>query len=247
MIHYWFPVVLGWSVAVVIHTATGLPLLSSGFHLYLFGILAAYSLDRLLDNNDPSRPHWLTVVLFLGFSISSVIGFFLAIKTSPQTLSALLVFSLMTLFYNRAKKIPFIKFLLVAIVWAWAGVALPFANINWFAWQFWTMDISAPLVMLIACGSILCDFKDIRSDDTSGVRSLPVMFGLRNTMLITSILLVMTAVVSYHEHRLGLMFSSLALIVLAQFPALLSLDAIGPLIVDVLLTIPGVLIVLHWV
>lgn len=246
LIHYWFPVLLGWSIAVVVRSATGLPILPAGFHLYLFGICAAYSLDRLLDNDDPLRPYWLTVALVLGVSVSVLFGLFLAIRISIQTLSTLLVFSIATLFYNRVKKFPFIKFLLVSIVWAWAGVALPFINTHWFAWQFWTMDISLPLVMLIASSCILCDFKDINTDGASGVHSLPVMFGVRNTVLVASVFLVITAVISYHEHRLGLAISSVMLIALAQFPSLLSLDAIGPLVVDALLVLPGLLIALHW-
>lgn len=245
LVHYWFPVVLGWSIAIVVHRANGWPILPSGIALYLLGICAAYSFDRLLDNDVSSRPRWLTIALLLGFSLSSVLGFFLAIHTSLQTFSALLIFSIITLIYSRVKKFPFLKFLLVSIVWIWSGVALPFGNQHWFAWQFWTMRISVPLVMLFVGGCILCDFKDVKSDRVTGVQSLPVMYGLQNTIWVTSILLVATAVVSFYEHRLGLVASSAILVVLAQFPNILSLDAIGPLIVDAALAIPGFLIVLH--
>jgi len=74
-----------------------------------------------------------------------------------------------------------------------------------------------------------------------------VTFGLRNTTLITSALLGFTACLSYLDGRLGLFVSSLILMGLAQFPKILSLDAIGPLIVDMVLTVPGFLIVLHLV
>jgi 4-hydroxybenzoate polyprenyltransferase len=135
----------------------------------------------------------------------------------------------------------------VAIIWAWAGAALPFQNQNWFAWQFWTMRTSLPLVILIAAGVILCDFKDLKLDSMDGVRSLPVMFGPRNTILATSALLLVAAAISYEQGRMGLMISSAVLIGLAQFPFLLSLDAIGPLLVDAALTLPGFLIFLHLV
>ena len=245
LIHYWFPVALGWSIATVIHHATDLPILPSGIHLYLLCILAAYSFDRLYDNNDSSRPAWIKITLLSGFLAASVLGFFFALQVSIQTLSAMVIFSIITVFYSWMKKFPFVKFLLVSIVWAWAGVALPFANQHWFAWQFWTMQTSMPLVILIACGCILCDFKDITSDLTDGVRSLPVTFGPRNTILITSALLGITAFISYFDGRPGLLVSSLILIGLAQFPKVLSLDAIGPLVVDMVLTIPGFMIALH--
>ena len=245
LVHYWFPVALGWSVVLVIHQATGQSIVASGLHLYLLGICAAYSLDRIVDNTDASRPLWLKTALASGFLVSALVGFFLAIRLSIQTFSALLLFSIITLLYSKAKKLPFVKGLLVAVVWGWAGVALPFANTHWFAWQFWTMQISLPVVMLIACNVILCDFKDINSDQARGVRSLPAMLGSQKTMWILSILLAIVAMVSFHENRMGLVISSALLFLLTQFPRLLSLDALGPLIVDALLTIPGVLIALH--
>jgi len=245
LIHYWFPIGLGWSVVLVIHQATGMPIINSGLRLYLFGICAAYSLDRLIDNNDSSRPLWLTIALVLGFALSAFAGFILSLKLSIQTFSALVLFSIIALLYTQAKKLPFVKGILVAVVWGWAGVALPFANTHWFAWQFWTMQISMPVVMLMACNVILCDFKDINSDHINGVQSLPAMFGSRRTIAIISISLIIAAIVSFQEHRIGLVVSSVLLFLLALFPQLLSLDALGPLIVDASLTLPGVLIALH--
>ncbi len=224
-----------------------MPIIASGLHLYLLGICAAYSLDRIVDNPDASRPLWMKIALASGFLVSALAGFFLAIRLSIQTFSALILFSTISVFYFQAKKLPFVKGLLVAVVWGWAGVALPFANTHWFAWQFWTMQISLPVVMLIACNVILCDFKDINSDHVRGVQSLPAMLGSRRTMWILSISLVIAAMISFQENRMGLVVSSALLFLLTQFPRLLSLDALGPLIVDAALTIPGVLIVLHLV
>ena len=247
LIHYWFPVALGWSIALVIQRATSLPILPSGIHLYLLAIWAAYSLDRLLDGPKEARPFWLTGFLWFGFIVATIFGVILAVQLSFKTISVIVLFSMITILYTRVKKIPFLKMLLVAIVWCWAGVALPFSNPHWFAWQFWTIQASLPLVMLIVAGVILCDFKDFKSDGESGVRTLPVMFGLHNTILSTSILLLTTALIAYEQGRIGLMISSITLIGLAQFPGILSLDVIGPLLVDAALTIPGLMIFLHMV
>lgn len=245
LVHYWFPILLGWSIAMVIQRATGSPFSSSGIYLYLLGIWAAYSLDRLLDPADEVRPRWLTAALIVGFGVAAGLGAVFALQLSPKTISVIALFSLITIFYPKAKRFPFLKTLLVAIVWIWAGVALPFQNQNWFAWQFWTMQTSLPLVILIAAGAILCDFKDLRFDNGDGVPSLPVMFGLRNTVLVTSMLLLIAAMLSFEQGRIGLVVSSVVLIGLAQFPFILSLDAIGPLLVDAALTLPGLLIFLH--
>lgn len=247
LVHYWFPIALGWSITLVIHRATGLPISPSGIFLYLLGILAAYSLDRWLDPSEEIRPSWLTATLFVGFLVAATLGALIVIRLSIKTISVIVLFSIITIFYRQAKKIPFLKAGLVAIIWTWAGVALPFQNQNWFAWQFWTMQTSLPLVILIVAGVILCDLKDLKLDSKEDVRSLPVMFGLRNTIWVTSTLLLVAAAISYEQGRMGLVISSAALIGLAQFPFLLSQDAIGPLLVDAALALPGFLIFLHLV
>jgi hypothetical protein len=247
LIHYWFPIALGWSITLVIQRATGLPIVSSGMYLYLLTIWAAYSLDRLLDKPKEARPLWLTSSLWIGFIVSTMFGAILVAQLSFKTISVIALFSIITILYTRVKKIPFLKTVLVAIVWAWAGAALPFPNQDWFAWRFWTIQASLPLVMLIAAGTILCDFKDLKLDSENGVRTLPVMLGLRNTILGTSILLVIAALISYEQGRIGLVISSAALIGLAQFLAILSMDTLGPLLVDAALIIPGLMIFLHLV
>ena len=128
LIHYWFPVALGWSIALVVQRATDLPILPSGILLYLLGILAAYSLDRWLDPSEEVRPNWLTATLFIGFLVSATLGTLIVVRLSVKTISVIVLFSTITIFYRKVKKIPFLKAGLVAIIWAWAGVALPFQN-----------------------------------------------------------------------------------------------------------------------
>ncbi len=243
LIHYWFPVLVGWSIILVIHKATGFPISPEGELLYMLAILAAYSLDRLLDHPGVMRPHWLTAALWVGLFSAASLGVVIVFWQSPQTISVMILFALITFAYRKAKKFPLLKTLLVAILWTWAGMALPFQN----AWQFWTVQISLPLVILLSANAILCDFKDLKSDERAGVRSLPAMLGLRNTTRIASFLLVVAAIISYEQGRTGLVISSTVLIGLAQFPLLLSLDAVGPLLADAALTLPGLLILLHWV
>jgi len=247
LLHYWFPIALGWSLVLVVHQATGRPIENTGFQVYLLGIFAAYSLDRLLDNSNRSQPYWMRVALLCGFVFSTLIGVVLALRLSIQTFSALVVFSLITISYVWVKRFPFVKGLLVAIVWGWASIALPFSNEHWFAWQFWTTQVSLPIVTLMMCNVILCDFKDVNTDQKSGVKSLPAMFGMQKTAMIVSILLAAAAVISYHENRMGLVISSVLLLLLARFPRFLSMKAIGPLSVDLSMVLPGVLIAFRWI
>lgn len=241
LLHFWFPVALGWSIAQVVHRVTGVPLYSNGLVLFLAGIWAAYSLDRLTDDS-ARQSRFLKYALIFGLLVAVVLCAFSAAHLSWKTLSAVAVFSLLALLYRRLKKYPILKTLIVAMVWVWAGVALSIANDEWFVWNWWTMTAAIPLFLLIAAGCILCDLKDVEADRIQNVRSLPVLLGVRQTILIVMILAGIAAVIAVSQNRPGLLISSLTLIFFAQYPSILSVEDVGPLLVDFILTLPGILI-----
>lgn len=242
LLHFWFPVALGWSIAQVVHRATNVPLYSNGLMLFLSGIWAAYSLDRLADS-PPNQPRFLRVALFIGLFFSVILCAVSAAHLSVKTLSAVLVFSFLAVLYRRLKKYPLLKTLIVAMVWVWAGVALSVANDEWLGWQWWTISASLPLLLLIAAGCILCDFKDMKADEEQGVKSLPVLLGIQKTILIVTILASAAVAVALSQNRVGLAVSGAVMIGLAQYPSILATEDIGPLLVDFILTLPGILIV----
>lgn len=245
LIHYWYPLIVGWSTVLVIQRATQWPVSHAGKWIYLLGIFSAYSLDRLLDHTEHEMPRWAQWSLGLAFVGSAVVGVGLAFRLSVKTLSALVLFALVSILYRKAKPYPLMKTLLVAIVWVWAAVALPFENSHWFAWQFWKIAVSAPFILLMSAGCILCDLKDVESDTRSHINSLPVLIGVRSSLYVVAGLLLTAGMLSVHQGRLGLAFSSLILILLTPFPKFLSLKWVGPLMIDVVLSLPGVLIYLH--
>jgi 4-hydroxybenzoate polyprenyltransferase len=102
--------------------------------------------------------------------------------------------------------------------------------------------IALPLLLLIAAGCLLCDLKDEESDRVSGVRSLPALVGGAATIRVAIALAVSAAALAWMEHRTGIVVSAAALGAAATVPALLASDAAGPLLVDVILTLPGLLI-----
>ena len=63
LLHYWWPLALGWSLTVVVQRATGRAPAADGVMALLCGIFAAYSLDRVLDPPTPSPQPWVTSVL----------------------------------------------------------------------------------------------------------------------------------------------------------------------------------------
>jgi 4-hydroxybenzoate polyprenyltransferase len=241
LVHFWFPVALGWSIAQVVHRATGAPLYSNGVMLFLSGIWAAYSLDRLADSKTP-QPLFLRISLILGLVFSIALCAFSAAHLSLKTLSAVLVFSFLAVLYRRLKKYPLLKTLIVAMVWVWAGVALSIANDDWFGWNWLTVGASFPLFLLIAAGCILCDLKDVEADTKQDVKSLPVLLGIRRTILVVTILAGVACAIAVGQNRLGLVASGAAMIAVAQYPRILAVEDVGPLIVDFILTLPGILI-----
>lgn len=241
LLHFWFPVALGWSIAQVFSRATGAPLYSNGVMLFLSGIWAAYSLDRILDRKTP-QTLFLRVALAVGLVFSIALCAFSAAHLSIKTLSAVLVFSFLALLYRRLKKFPLLKTFVVALVWVWAGAALSIANDEWFGWNWLSVGASVPLFLLVAAGCILCDFKDVEADERAGVKSLPVLLGVRKTVLIVTILASVAVAVALSQNRFGLVASGAVMIALAQYPRILAVEDVGPLLVDFILTLPGILI-----
>ena len=92
---------------------------------------------------------------------------------------------------------------------------------------------------------ILCDLKDTESDRRQGVQSLPVILGIPGTIFVVLALAIVASILALLDGRPGVFYSGLLLALSAFFPALLSQQAIGPLIVDAILSLPGILILTH--
>jgi len=240
--HYLFPIVLGFSISLVMHRATGEPLSTAGLALFLAGIGAAYSLDRLIDQPADGYPRWLRLALAAAFLTSTLAGLIAVAYLPIQSLAATLVFAFASLLYRHLKLYPTAKTILVAVVWTWAGAALPINSHRWAAWDWWSLSVSWPLVLLMAAGCILCDLKDDEADRQLGVRSLPVVLGADNAIYIAGSLALLGAALAWTEGRMGLFYSGALLLAATQFRPVLSRPAIGPLLVDAILSLPGFLI-----
>ena len=68
------------------------------------------------------------------------------------------------------------------------------------------------------------------------------MFGGPATLRVSVTLAAASAAVALIEHRTGLAVAAMALGAATWSPALLATEAAGPLLVDVILTLPGILI-----
>ncbi len=248
LLHYWWPAVMAWSIAQVVERANPRGASSAGLCALIFGGLAAYSIDRLTDGAVRRRaPAWLIGLLVAG-CLAGVGGGLALLPLLPWSKIALLAtFGLIALGYPRLKRLPFAKTLLVPAVWTWAALALPMADGSPLAWRAVAVPIAAPLFLLLASGCLLCDVKDCAADRRDGVHSLPARLGVAPTLCVAGTLALLGAALALEQHRSGLLAGALCLLALAPWPSLLSTESVGPLAVDLALTVPGVLVALRWV
>ena len=242
LLHYGWPVLMGWALSEVVLEAGHRPGSTAGRDVFLWCILAAYSLDRLLDRAAEPPSRVLVTSLWLGFGVA-LAGTAMALPGLPSgTLALLPVLSLASLGYRRLKPYPLVKALLVPLVWTWACLALPVADGSWFGWRSLLQPVGGPLFLLLASGTALCDVKDLAADRDGGVRSLPVQMGIPWTLGIAALAALAGAGWALALGKECLAAGGLLLGGLACLPQVLARKPLGPLLVDAVLTLPGLLV-----
>ena len=248
LVHYYLPVAIGWSLALVMGRATGTALSPSGLALLLAGIGAAYSFDRLIDPPPASapRPLWLHRTLSGGFAVCVGTMFILWVGGGIQTslLRTCSILSAVSLLYSRLKRIPLAKTLTVAVAWTWACGTLPFDGSlsGGSAWAWLGVEASLPLLLLLSAACILCDLKDADRDRCERVPSLPALIGGLYTCIVATGIALAAAGIALRHHRPGVAVASVLLAIAAQSPSLLACDPIGAIVIDSILVVPGLLI-----
>ena len=212
--------------------------------LRLFGIGAAYSLDRVFDApfTSGTRSPAPYLLAFVGTACAAACARLLA-QLPLETAVLVPVIGATALAYPRLKRVPFLKTAVVAIVWTWCAIALPYGDGSWFGWRTLMHPVALPLVMLMAAGCLLCDLKDEAVDRAEGVASVPALLGATRTAQGALALAGVAAISALLEQRTGLAVSAGVLSLTTLWPRLLATETIGPLVVDMVLTLPGVLIV----
>lgn len=240
LVHYWLPVLLGWSLALVMRRATGAPFSHAGFAFLLAGIGAAYSFDRVFD----VPAGWLRWLLGTVTGLCAGAMLWVAATGALQinALATAALFAATSLAYSLLKRLPLVKTLAVAFTWTWACAVLPLAGAGRPAWEWLSLDVTLPVLLMLCAGCILCDIKDARQDRERRVPSLPVLLGIRPACLLASALAITASVLAAVCGRPGVATASALLAVAAQFPGMLARESIGPIVVDSILVLPGVLI-----
>jgi len=248
LVHYFLPVFACCSLALVIRRATGWTLLPSGLALLLAGTGAAYSFDRIIDPAPACvpRPIWLQRTLYSIFAVC--VGAMVILLATGEIRTGVIgvcgVLAAVSLLYPHLKRIPLIKTLAVALAWTWACATLPFVvNVaRASAWTWLRTDATLPLLLLLSAACTLCDLKDADRDRCDQIPSLPVLIGTRWTCVVATVLALASAGSAAMHHHSGLVIASFLLALAAQVPTLLARTPIGPIVIDSILIVPGVLI-----
>ena len=241
LLHYWWPLAVGWSLMVVVQRATGRTAHPAGVAALLCGIVAAYSLDRVLDPAAHAPPRWMMRVLAVMGVLAALACGVAALRLPLRTAALVPALGAASLLYPRLKALGLTKTVALPLVWTWAVIALPFNDGSWLGWHALANPVAPSLLLLVASGCLLCDLKDEAVDRSAGVRSIPARLGGAATVRIAATLALAAAGLALAEHRTGLAVSAAALGAATASPGLLATEAVGPLLVDVILTLPGIL------
>jgi 4-hydroxybenzoate polyprenyltransferase len=158
-----------------------------------------YTLDRLTESkedliNMPYRRQFLfnyRKFFFCSALIAYVISVIVVLMVDPKMIFLLLVPLAANVIYGskifpgfpRLKDIPVMKNIIVAISWALMTTLLPMMSIT----HGFDGEMIAIFYFMLAksfINSVLYDMRDIDGDRVSGIRTIPVMLGIKKSSLI---------------------------------------------------------------
>ena len=177
LLHYWWPLAVGWSLMVVVRRATGRTAHPAGVASLLCGIVAAYSLDRVLDPAAHRPQRWMLRLLAATGVLAALACGVAALRLPIRTAALIPALGAAALLYPRLKSLTLTKTVALPLAWTWAVIALPFNDGSWLGWHTLANPVAPSLLLLVASGCLLCDLKDEAVDRTAGVRSVPARLG----------------------------------------------------------------------
>lgn len=209
------------------------------WHPYLFIIFFAtlfdYNLHRLVTvltnkealNSDKHK--WLKeyLSLFYALVVFSVIGFIIAVfLAKKEVLITLSPFALITLFYSlpifknqkylfRLREIPFLKIFLISIVWSATTIILPIVQSGK---SFEFVHVALMLLerfLFVFAITIPFDIRDMRGDEQSGLKTIPLVIGVKKSIALANAFTVLFLIVSLLHYYDSAYFILLAFILSA--------------------------------
>jgi len=196
------------------------------WHPYLFIIFFAtlfeYNLHRLitiLTNKETlkSEKHrWVreNMMLFYWLVFISVIGFaVVAVLAKKEVLFTFAPIAAITFLYSipvsgnskhllRLREIPYLKIVLIAIVWSSSTILLPVIQAKD---TFESSQIAALLAerfFFILAITVPFDIRDLEVDRKDGIKTIPMLIGARNAMLLSYFMLLIFFLISIFHYQI---------------------------------------------
>ncbi|HVD96681.1 MAG TPA: hypothetical protein VNB90_00665 [Cytophagaceae bacterium] len=179
-----------------------------------FATIVAYNIKGalvLLRKNNANQPDKILWVLghpktFLSVYFFSVIGAgVLFLLLASKIYLVLLLAAILAVTYSipfrwedhdlSPRNIPFFKTILVAVVWTLVTVYIP-CSMNGLAVDQFLYWIVSEFLFLFSL-SILFDIKDLRKDAAQGVKTIPRYLGVRFTVFISLLLMLVRTLLLY--------------------------------------------------
>ncbi len=200
------------------------------WHPYLFLIFFAtlfdYNLHRLITITirkqalKDEKHAWVNRNLkgFYLLVIVSVLGFLISVCYAKiEVLIALAPMAMITIFYSlpvfkrarsifRLREIPMLKIFLIAFVWSGSTIFLPvIQHGNTIEWQHTLMMLTERFIFVFAI-TIPFDIRDVAVDKTSGIKTIPILIGVRRSIILSNILLLVFYALCLHHYYIAGMY-----------------------------------------
>jgi UbiA prenyltransferase family len=243
LMHIWMPVLavvaLTKVIAEVFPHARYYP--AGAWSLYL-GVLLVYTGDRLAE---PGRvPRVLQAPLWgLVAACVAVMGY-LALRDPERLLPVEVALGVVSLVYGTAKNSPVLKTVMVTATWVLGCTFLPYDLLG--DPRLHPELLLHPAVIgfafMFVPSALLCDLKDQESDQRAGVRSLPVILGARGAQWVSAGCASLGLGLCLWSGAWAAAATALLMLAVTPWLRLLRRPLLGPLVVDSLLAVPGLLL-----
>jgi len=210
------------------------------WHPYLFIIFFAtmleYNFHRLItlwfrkETLVDEKYTWLrnNITVFYALMIFSVIGFFAAlIFAKTEVIVTLLPIGLITIFYSlpifknkqklfRLREISILKIFLISFIWALSTVLLPVIQSDKSFDKTNILLMLVERILFVFAITIPFDIRDIESDKSAGLKTIPLLIGEKKaTQLAISSLVLFALLCVVHYVKTPLVYTLPALIISA--------------------------------
>ena len=179
--------------------------------LIFFGVLLAYNVNQVFrlfaksKTPDGSYTQWVRThkIIFSPLIMVAVVGLIGSfIWINPEVQIALFFISIVAVLYSwpvipvggkwySLREIPYLKIFLISIIWSVATVWLPVIQQGVLLTDSNTWLVFVERLIFLFALAIMFDVRDIESDKRKNLKTLPVLIGKQNSVLLSILLLLL--------------------------------------------------------